>query len=189
MPQIGWLEILAVVIIAILVLGPKEFPIALKKIGSYIGKLKNTFSSFQREISSVTNEAINASKSAYQGMEDGDRHADKVFAALIRRIDAIDKSYQVLANGIGPSHAYVHVVEFNSSVNIHGLNINDGDIIHADQHGAVIIPDQALSIIKKAINHMTKKEKHLIDAAKQENFNIDKLKEAWSKASNEKWEG
>jgi len=56
MPQIGWLEILAVVIIAILVLGPKEFPIALKKIGSYIGKLKNTFSSFQREISSVTNQ-------------------------------------------------------------------------------------------------------------------------------------
>ena len=56
MPQIGWLEILTVVIIAILVLGPKEFPIALKKIGSYIGKLKNTFSSFQREISSVSNE-------------------------------------------------------------------------------------------------------------------------------------
>ena len=56
MPQIGWLEILAVVIIAILVLGPKEFPVALKKIGSYFGKLKNTLSGFQREISSVTNE-------------------------------------------------------------------------------------------------------------------------------------
>tara|TARA_B100001559_G_C16070195_1_gene425441 strand:+ start:318 stop:551 length:234 start_codon:yes stop_codon:yes gene_type:complete len=56
MPQIGWLEILAVVIIAILVLGPKEFPIALKKIGSYVGKLKNVFSNFQREVSSVTEE-------------------------------------------------------------------------------------------------------------------------------------
>jgi len=56
MPQIGWLEILAVVIIAILVLGPKEFPIALKKIGFYIGKIKNTISSFQREVSSVTND-------------------------------------------------------------------------------------------------------------------------------------
>jgi len=56
MPQIGWLEILAVVIIAILVLGPKEFPVALKKIGSYIGKLKNTLSSFQREVSSVTSD-------------------------------------------------------------------------------------------------------------------------------------
>ena len=56
MPQIGWLEILAIVIIAILVLGPKEFPIALKKIGSYFGKLKNTLSSFKREISSVADE-------------------------------------------------------------------------------------------------------------------------------------
>ena len=54
MPQIGWLEILAIVIIAILFLGPKEFPIALKKIGSYFGKLKNTLSSFQKEVNSVT---------------------------------------------------------------------------------------------------------------------------------------
>ena len=54
MPQIGWLEILAIVIIAILVLGPKEFPVVLKKIGTYFGKLKNTISSFQREVNSVT---------------------------------------------------------------------------------------------------------------------------------------
>ena len=54
MPQIGWLEILSIVIIAILVLGPKEFPIVLKKMGSYFGKLKNTLSSFQREVNSVT---------------------------------------------------------------------------------------------------------------------------------------
>jgi len=54
MPQIGWLEILTIVIIAILILGPKEFPIALKKIGSYFGKLKNTLSNFQKEVNSVT---------------------------------------------------------------------------------------------------------------------------------------
>ena len=54
MPQIGWLEILAIVIIAILVLGPKEFPVALKKIGSYFGKLKNTLNSFQKEVNSVS---------------------------------------------------------------------------------------------------------------------------------------
>ena len=54
MPQIGWLEILSIIIISILVLGPKEFPIALKKIGSYFGKFKNTLSNFQREINSVT---------------------------------------------------------------------------------------------------------------------------------------
>ena len=50
MPQIGWLEILAIVIIAILVLGPKEFPIALNRIGSSIGKIKNYFSKVQRDI-------------------------------------------------------------------------------------------------------------------------------------------
>ena len=111
-----------------------------------------------------------------------------ITSGLLRDLDAIDKSYQVLANGIGPSHAYVHVVEFKSSVNVHGLIIKDGDIIHADQHGAVIVPDNALPIIKKAIDHMNKKEKHLIEAAKQDNFNIEKLKEAWTKASNEKWE-
>ena len=54
MPQIGWLEILEIVIIAVLVLGPKEFPIALKKIGSYFGKLKNIISNFQKEVNSVT---------------------------------------------------------------------------------------------------------------------------------------
>ena len=56
MPQIGWLEILAIVIISILVLGPKEFPMALKKLGSYFGKIKSTISSFQREVSSATND-------------------------------------------------------------------------------------------------------------------------------------
>ena len=56
MPQIGWLEILTIVIIAILVLGPKEFPIALKKIGSIFGKIKNTLSNFQREVTSVTDD-------------------------------------------------------------------------------------------------------------------------------------
>ena len=54
MPQIGWLEILSVIIIAILVLGPKEFPVAIKKIGLFVGKIKNTISNFQKEVSSAT---------------------------------------------------------------------------------------------------------------------------------------
>ena len=56
MPQIGWLEILAVVIIAILVLGPKEFPIVLKKLDHMLVKLKKIFSNFQKEVSNVTDD-------------------------------------------------------------------------------------------------------------------------------------
>ena len=56
MPQIGWLEILSIIIIAILVLGPKEFPIALKKIGSYIGKFKNSINNLQNDFSSIASD-------------------------------------------------------------------------------------------------------------------------------------
>ena len=54
MPQIGWLEILTVVIIAILFLGPKEFPVALKKIGSIFGKIKKYFKHLSKR-SSICN--------------------------------------------------------------------------------------------------------------------------------------
>tara|TARA_A100001011_G_scaffold238469_1_gene246440 strand:- start:385 stop:603 length:219 start_codon:yes stop_codon:yes gene_type:complete len=55
MPQIGWFELLIIVIIAILVIGPKEFPIVLKKIGSWVGTVKGYFSEVQKNINEVTN--------------------------------------------------------------------------------------------------------------------------------------
>jgi len=53
MPQIGWFEILIVVVLAILIIGPKDFPIMLKKIGSWVGSFKNYFNEVQRDISEV----------------------------------------------------------------------------------------------------------------------------------------
>ena len=55
MPQIGWFEILIIVVLAILIIGPKDFPIMLKKIGSWIGTFKNYFSEVQRDITDVEN--------------------------------------------------------------------------------------------------------------------------------------
>ncbi len=56
MPQIGWFEILIIVFIAIIVIGPKDFPIVLKKIGSWIGSIKKTISNFQQEVTNITDE-------------------------------------------------------------------------------------------------------------------------------------
>ena len=53
MPQIGWFEILIVVVLAILIIGPKDFPIMLKKIGSWIGTFKNYFSEVQKNITDI----------------------------------------------------------------------------------------------------------------------------------------
>ena len=53
MPTIGWFEILIVVAIAIIVLGPKDFPIMLKKVGSWIGSVKKYINDVQNEVSSI----------------------------------------------------------------------------------------------------------------------------------------
>ena len=58
MPQIGWFEILIVVAIAIVVIGPKDFPFVLKKIGSWIGTVKKYISTVQQEVSNLDNEKI-----------------------------------------------------------------------------------------------------------------------------------
>ena len=58
MPQIGWFEILIIVVIAILVIGPKDFPIMLKKVGSWIGTIKRYLSNVQNQFSSLENENI-----------------------------------------------------------------------------------------------------------------------------------
>ena len=54
MPQIGWFELIIIVIIAILVIGPKDFPIVLNKVGSWIGSIKSYFSEIQRNVNKVT---------------------------------------------------------------------------------------------------------------------------------------
>ncbi len=59
MPQIGWLEILIVVTLAIIVVGPKDFPIMLKKVGSWIGSVKRYVSNVQNEVSSIEEETTN----------------------------------------------------------------------------------------------------------------------------------
>ena len=56
MPQIGWFEILLIAAIAIIIIGPKDFPVMLKKIGSWIGTIKRYFSTLQKEVSLYENE-------------------------------------------------------------------------------------------------------------------------------------
>ena len=60
MPSIGWLEILIIVSIAIIVVGPKDFPFMLKKIGSWIGSAKRYIRDVQGQVSDLTNETLSA---------------------------------------------------------------------------------------------------------------------------------
>ena len=58
MPTIGWFEILIIVAVAIIVVGPKDFPLMLKKVGSWIGSVKRYVSNVQREVSTITEDTI-----------------------------------------------------------------------------------------------------------------------------------
>ena len=72
MPQIGWFEILIIAAIAIVVIGPKDFPFVLKKIGSWIGTVKRYFNTIQQEVSNLDSENIdtdlNQEKSKKKGI-------------------------------------------------------------------------------------------------------------------------
>ncbi len=59
MPQIGWFELLLVVIIAIIVIGPKDFPVVLNKLGSWFSSIKSYFSEVQNNLNKVTNLEMN----------------------------------------------------------------------------------------------------------------------------------
>tara|TARA_B100001248_G_scaffold255010_1_gene234207 strand:+ start:468 stop:680 length:213 start_codon:yes stop_codon:yes gene_type:complete len=54
MPQIGWFEILIIIIVAILVIGPKEFPVVLNKLGSWLGSIKRYFADVQKNVNEIT---------------------------------------------------------------------------------------------------------------------------------------
>ena len=62
MPQIGWFEILVIVSLAIIIIGPKDFPLMLKKVGSWIGSIKRYISNVQNEVASLENETFNENK-------------------------------------------------------------------------------------------------------------------------------
>ena len=53
MPQIGWFEILIVVVLSILIIGPKDFPIVLKKIGGWVGTIRRYFSEIQKDVTNL----------------------------------------------------------------------------------------------------------------------------------------
>jgi regulator of RNase E activity RraA len=78
----------------------------------------------------------------------------------------IAPGFQMLAGSISPSHAFVHVVDFAINVNIHGMAVKSGDLIHADRHGAVIVPLHTIDPMQAAAEGLASKEARIIEAAK-----------------------
>ncbi len=101
----------------------------------------------------------------------------------IRDLDAAAPDFQLLAGRVGPSHAYVHLVEMGVAVTVHGMTVKEGDLIHADRHGAVVVPPHAFDALPAMIARLARKEAVILDAARAPGFDLAKLREAMERAA------
>ena len=107
--------------------------------------------------------------------------AGAVTNGVMRDLDVIDEGFPVLAGSIGPSHAFVHVVEIGTPVNVMGMRVAQDELIHADRHGALVIPDEVIPELKTAIETVVSCEAIVLEPARAPGFNIEKLEEAWAR--------
>jgi regulator of RNase E activity RraA len=98
----------------------------------------------------------------------------------MRDLDAMHPQFQCLAASLSPSHAWVQVVDFGGQVDVSGLVVSDGEIVHADRHGAVVIPHDLLDKLPAAIDLMARREKVILDATRKPGFGMVMLREAFA---------
>ena len=90
--------------------------------------------------------------------------------------------FQIIGGRVGPSHAHVHMVDFRRPVNVFGMNAGHDDVIHADCHGAVVIPAEAVRRLPDAIDLCTRREKVILDICADPGFTPAKLRAAIKKS-------
>ncbi|MBV9637318.1 MAG: RraA family protein [Methylobacteriaceae bacterium] len=100
-----------------------------------------------------------------------------------RDLDAWAPGFHMIGGRIGPSHAHVHMVQMRCQANIFGMLVEHDDVVHADYHGAVVIPAEAVTKLPAAIDVIARREKVILDMARAPGFTSAKMREALRHAS------
>ena len=95
-----------------------------------------------------------------------------------RDLSAWAQGFQMIGGRVGPSHAHVHMVDFGKPVNVFGMQVGHDDVVHADYHGAVVIPAEAVRKLPAAIDLITRRERVILDVCAAPGFTPAKLREA-----------
>ena len=101
----------------------------------------------------------------------------------VRDLNDIADGFQILADRVGPSHAFVHVVTFGLPINVSGMGATHDELIHADQHGAVVIPIEVAERVAVAAAAIARRERVLISASKEPGFDLQRLRKAIADSS------
>ena len=99
----------------------------------------------------------------------------------VRDMDEVrDMNFQFYAKSILVSHAYVHLVAIDVPVSVGGMVVNPGDLIHADKHGAQVIPHDLAAEIPAAVDKIAANERRIIDTCQAPDFSIEKLMKVYN---------
>ncbi|WP_244303546.1 RraA family protein [Roseibium sediminis] len=98
---------------------------------------------------------------------------------VMRDLGDLPDGFPVVAGSIGPSHGYVHVKEIDTPVKIFGLDIHPGELVHADRHGALVIPEAVIPKLEAAIRKLLATEQIVLGPAREPGFDFEKFKAAW----------
>lgn len=120
-------------------------------IGAYFGEVQTNVHKRLGCIGVVTNGHV--------------RDLDEVYAA----------GFHYFAGGVCVSHAYVHLVDFGSPVQVGGVRVKPGDLIHADKHGVFLVPPEIAREIPKAATQVCEREQKIIGHCKSTEFSLDQL--------------
>ncbi|MBT3952712.1 MAG: RraA family protein [Rhodobacterales bacterium] len=99
---------------------------------------------------------------------------------VMRDLGDMAEGFPVVAGSIGPSHGFVHVRSVNQPINIFGINIKSGDLVHADRHGAVVVPTDVIDDLETSILKMQQTERLVLDPARKKGFDFNAFETAWN---------
>jgi regulator of RNase E activity RraA len=99
---------------------------------------------------------------------------------VMRDLGDLPEGFPVVAGSVGPSHGFVHVVDFDQPVEVMGMRVDPGALVHADRHGAVVIPEDVVPVLEAAIAQLFKSEKVVLDATKGKRIGFAEFEAAWA---------
>jgi 4-hydroxy-4-methyl-2-oxoglutarate aldolase len=118
----------------------------------------------------------------------GDMHAAMLMAVgcvgyvsngAVRKLSRVrELGFHLFAGNVAVSHAYAHIFDFGAAVQVGGMLVHSGDLLHGDQHGLLAIPAEIASQVPVAAQQERKKQQRVIDVCRSKKFSVEKLRQA-----------
>lgn len=106
--------------------------------------------------------------------------AGAVTNGVVRDLGDLSDRFPILAGSVGASHGFVHVCEIGTPVTVHGMAVCEGDLIHADRHGAVVVPPDLLPLLEDAIRRLIAAEAIVLGPLVSRQIDMEMFEKLWS---------